>query len=326
MPGHHAQCTAKGVQVSAVARSIFAERRRVPETRARAWVVGERSTATNERLVHALSERVDARFVQSAELNDYGRRGDAVLGRLDVRRTLDGVEDGLWALRRAERRGMRVLNPAPSLMTCHDKLQTAIKLGTFGVPQPATAHVGVETSDSPLDFPVVVKPRFGSWGGDVFLCASGSEYQETLTLLHERSWFQRQGALVQALVPPLGFDLRVVVAAGRIVGAIERVAARGEWRTSVALGGSRRAIPYVPPVAGALALTAAAAVEADLVGVDLLPLPQSGYVVLEVNGAVDFTPAYSLGGVDVFTAIADSLASHALSLTNEVAEAESGHS
>ena len=63
----------------------------------------------------------------------------------------------------------------------------------------------------------------------------------------------------------------------------------------------------MPPEACALALTAAAAVEADLVGIDLLPLPDGGYIVLEVNGAVDFTSDYSLGGRDVFADVAEAL-------------------
>jgi RimK family alpha-L-glutamate ligase len=187
-----------------------------------------------------------------------------------------------------------------------------INLAAFGLPQPATAHVDVDAQRPFVEFPVVVKPRFGSWGRDVFLCASEREFERTLTRLRNRPWFRRQGALVQTLVPPLGFDLRVVVAGGTIVGAIERVAAPGEWRTSVALGGSRRRVPSVPPVAGAFALTAAAAVEADLVGVDLLPLPNGGYTVLEVNGAVDFTSEYSLGGQDVFDAIAEIVASDSI--------------
>jgi glutamate--LysW ligase ArgX len=108
---------------------------------------------------------------------------------------------------------------------------------------------------------------------------------------------------VQALVPPAGFDLRLVVASRQVVGAIERVAAEGEWRTNIALGGSRR--PASPtPEACALATDAAAAVEGDLVGVDLQPLRNGGYVVLEVNGAVDVTAEYSLGGRDVFEEVA----------------------
>ena len=215
-----------------------------------------------------------------------------------------------------------MLNPASSLMTCHDKLQTVIRLAAFGLPQPATAHLDGETVRPRIQFPVVVKPRFGSWGRDVFLCASENQFERTLTRLGNRPWFRRQGALVQSLVPPLGFDLRVVVAGCRVVGAIERLAAPGEWRTSIALGGSRRPIPSVPPLACALALTAAAAVEADLVGVDLLPLPEGGYVVLEVNGAVDFTSDYSLGGRDVFDEVASALWPEATRLEVEAATLE----
>ena len=59
------------------------------------------------------------------------------------------------------------------------------------------------------------------------------------------------------------------------------------------------------PKPAELALAAAAAVgDADLVGVDLLPLPDGGYSVLELNGAVDFTAEYSLDGTDVFRAVA----------------------
>ena len=56
-----------------------------------------------------------------------------------------------------------------------------------------------------------------------------------------------------------------------------------------------------------LALDAAAAVNGSLVGVDLLPGADGGWVVLEVNGAVEFTTDYSFAG-DVFSAAAEALA------------------
>jgi glutathione synthase/RimK-type ligase-like ATP-grasp enzyme len=131
---------AKGAQVDAAAKPILAKRQ--VERPGGVWIVAGRSTLTNELLVGALHERgVRAQFVEPARLSGLARRDDVVLARLDVRRTLDGVEDGIWELRRVERRGVRVLNPAPSLIACHDKLQTALRLSRLGVPHPATAHV-----------------------------------------------------------------------------------------------------------------------------------------------------------------------------------------
>jgi glutathione synthase/RimK-type ligase-like ATP-grasp enzyme len=102
------------------------------------------------------------------------------------------------------------------------------------------------------------------------------------------------------------YDLRILVAAGEIVGAVKRVAAPGDWRTNIALGGSRMAaVP--PPHACLIALGAAAALGADFVGVDLLPSADGGWVVLELNGAVDFTPEYSLSGESVFERVVQAL-------------------
>jgi RimK family alpha-L-glutamate ligase len=142
------------------------------------------------------------------------------------------------------------------------------------------------------ELPVVLKPRFGSWGKDVVLCPTADELDRQLAHFAQRPWFAEQGVLAQELVPPLGWDLRIIVAGGRVVGAARRVAAPGEWRTNVALGA--RSVPVAPPpLAQTLALEAAAAIRGDLVGIDLLPLGE-GFVVSEVNGAVDFKARYAL--------------------------------
>jgi glutathione synthase/RimK-type ligase-like ATP-grasp enzyme len=61
-----------------------------------------------------------------------------------------------------------------------------------------------------------------------------------------------------------------------------------------------------PPDACELALRAAAAVGGALVGIDLVPADVGTWVVLEVNGAVDFNATYTLGN-DVYADAIDAL-------------------
>ena len=204
-----------------------------------------------------------------------------------------------------ERRGVRVINRVEALMNAHDKLRTARLLTEADLPHPKTAHITSLEQATEIAPPVVVKPRFGSWGIDVFRCETGDDLTRTLAAVSARPWFVRHGALVQELVPPTGYDLRLVVAAGQVVGATERVARPGEWRTNVSLGGTRR--PTRPSRdACALAVTAATLIGADLVGVDLLPAT-GGFVILELNGAVEFDRAYDLEDSNVFAAAAAAL-------------------
>jgi RimK family alpha-L-glutamate ligase len=268
-------------------------------------LVARRRTATNAALAAAAPPGVDARILDPAQAASLVQRGAIAVGRIDVADALDGPEDGLWALGALAARGVRVLNRAGALLAAHDKLLTARVLGRDGVPHPRTAvvHPGEPAPD--WDGPAVVKPRFGSWGRDVELCVDELAFRRHLRSLESRLWFRRHGAIVQELVPPEGFDLRVVVAGGVVVGAVARVAAPGEWRTNVARGGTRA--PVDPPAAALdLAVRAAAAAGVDFAGVDLLPQPDGSYTVLEVNGAVDFTREYGLDR-DPFVAAAAEL-------------------
>ncbi len=202
------------------------------------------------------------------------------MGRLDVLRTLDGVEPGLTSLSRAARAGLRVLNRSSTLLAAHDKLLTAAILRRSGIAHPATVHL-VSAQPVPFELPVVVKPRFGSWGRSVKLCRTEAEYADCLERIRSRSWFTRHGALVQELVPCQSRDLRLIVAGGKVVGASTRVARAGEWRTNISLGGHLEAAEPSPD-ACRLAVAAAAAIRGDLVGVDLLPTA-TGHIVLELQ-------------------------------------------
>lgn len=248
---------------------------------------------------------IEVALLSGTELRLALGGGDVVIGRLDVLPTLDGVEAGLFDLLLVEHAGVRVVNSARSLVAAHDKLVTARRLARAGLPHPRT-ELGRSGKASSLRPPVVVKPRFGSWGKDVFRCETRAELARVLRAVSDRSWYRRHGALVQELVPTSGVDLRLVIAGGTVIGAVERIAAPGEWRTNVALGGSVRSVDP-PPQACALALAAAAALGCDFVGVDLLPVGPAGFVVLELNGAVEFREPYSLAGRSLYEDLARAL-------------------
>ena len=271
----------------------------------RAIVVG-RATETNVGLASALAARGYRSAITAANGDLRVEPEDLVLARLDVLPTLDGVDDGLWALKRVERAGATLMNRPLSLLTAHDKLATALVFTRSGVPHPPTAHVREATVPETFGPPYVVKPRFGSWGRDVFRCETRDDLLACLDRLAHRRWFRKQGAIVQQLVSPTGLDLRVVVAGGRVVGAVERVALPGEWRTNVALGALRRAAEPSREARFA-ALGAAASIGIDLAGVDLVVAPDGTHLVLEINGAVDFTSEYGISGGDPFLDAVDAL-------------------
>jgi RimK family alpha-L-glutamate ligase len=259
-------------------------------------IVAHRVTPTNTRLGTVLTP---------AQALLRLRPGDVALGRLDVLETLDGVEPGLWTLERLAASGIRVLNGRSALVQAHDKLATADALFAAGLPHPRTLHVAPWLPHPDLEPPLVLKPRFGSWGRDVIRCEDERDVEQALSELATRPWFEATGAVAQRLVAPRGFDLRLVVARGRVVGAVRRVAAPGEWRTNLSLNARREPVTPSPDICD-LAIDAALAIDADLVGVDLLPADAGSWVVLELNGAVDFTSVYSFAE-NVFAAAVDAL-------------------
>jgi RimK family alpha-L-glutamate ligase len=262
-------------------------------------------TETNVELAHSWRGSQSFGVLSPTEALRLLGPGDTALARIDVRRALDGPESGLSALDELEARGVRVLNGAKALLAGHDKLLTAHLLASGGVRSPATRPLTSDWDALRELLPCVVKPRFGSWGEDVFRLEQPDQIDEVAELARTRGWLHTGGAIVQELVQPLGYDLRVLVAHGAVVGAIRRQAAPGEWRTNIARG-ARRVRGLHSPAGLALARTAVTVTGLDLAGVDLLPLADRGYTVLEINAAPDFTRDYSLG-TDVFERVAAEL-------------------
>jgi RimK family alpha-L-glutamate ligase len=270
-------------------------------------VVAWKELPTNLPLVHGWRRLgIQAELLTPVAARRRLGPGDVALVRLDVTPELDGVEPGLADMAELPARGVRLLNRPAALLAAHDKLETARRLGAAGISHPRTLLHERRGELRGLELPLVLKPRFGSWGTDLMLCRTTDELERCLAVVRERAWFDRHGVLIQELVPPAGHDLRIIVAGSTIVGATRRDAAPGEWRTNVALGG--RARPAHPsPQACALALETARVIGADLCGVDLLPTPGGQHVVIEINAAVDVDHEDSLAGGDFYADAAAAL-------------------
>jgi ribosomal protein S6--L-glutamate ligase len=149
---------------------------------------------------------------------------------------------------------------------------------------------------------VVVKPLFGAEGRGMIRVSHADLAWRSFRALERLA----SVLYLQTFIAHPGWDLRVFVLAGRVVSAMRRHA-RGDWRTNMAQGGRAEAVsPSIEEEQ--LALTACEAVGAVVAGVDLLPRPEGGYFVLEVNAVPGWRTLAPATGVDVAMAIIEYLA------------------
>lgn len=230
---------------------------------------------------------------------------DAVLARLIPGGSLEQIILRVDALHWIEDRGIPVVNSPRAIERCVDKFYTTALLQEAGLPVPET--VVCESADEALATiramgDAVVKPLFGSLGdGMVRVSDPDLAHRVVDALKRIRAVFY-----VQRAVDHGGRDIRVFVVGGRVLGAVERRAAGGDWRTNVSRGSMVR--PFdLPPEWEDYALRAVAAVGADYAGVDLLPSTDGAVFVLEVNGIPGWRGLQQATGIDVAGAIVDHL-------------------
>jgi RimK family alpha-L-glutamate ligase len=235
---------------------------------------------------------------------------DVVLARIIPGGSLEQIIFRVDALHWIEDRGIPVINSPRAIERTVNKFYTTALLREAGLPTPET--VVCESIDSAMTAvramgDVVIKPIFGSLGhGMVRVSDPDVAIRVVRALEQTRAVFYVQRAIDHG-----GRDVRAFVVGGRVLGAIERHAPEGDWRTNVARGASARAFE-LPPAWEQLALRAAAAVGADYAGVDLLPSRDGEIFVLEVNGIPGWEGLQTATGLDVAGAIVD----HAISRVN----------
>jgi RimK family alpha-L-glutamate ligase len=230
---------------------------------------------------------------------------DGVLARIIPTGSLEQIIYRVDALHWVEERGVPVMNSPRAIERCVDKFYTTALLQEAGLPVPET--VVCESAADALGAlrlmgDAIVKPIFGSLGHGMVRVSDPDVALRVVEPLEQVS----SVFYVQRTVDHGGRDIRVFVVGGRVIGAIERRAPSGEWRTNVSRGGSVR--PFDLPAAWErMALTATSAVGADYAGVDLLPSCDGQVFVLEVNGIPGWKGLQQATGIDVASAIVEHL-------------------
>ncbi|MEU3859321.1 lysine biosynthesis protein LysX [Streptomyces sp. NPDC028722] len=201
-----------------------------------------------------------------------------------------GQVRAVYAARCLTAAGVDVVNSADATEVCGDKWRTTLALEAAGVPTPRTAlaltpQAALAALDS-IGYPAVIKPLVGSWGRLVVRLPDRAGAEGVLEYAAALPGPQSHLGYVQELIRKPDRDIRVIVVGGQVLGAVYRT---GEsLRTNVALGG--RTLPCeVTPEIDKLSLNAAAAVGADIAGVDLIEDRDGRLLVLEVNHRVEFS-------------------------------------
>lgn len=208
-------------------------------------------------------------------------RFDAVIPRIRPAMTFYGSA----VLRQFEMQGSYCLNGPIAITRAQDKLRTMQLLCSKNINIPRTGF-----ANSPLDTkdlietvggaPVVIKLLEGTQGRGVVLAETAKAAESVINAFKTL----KANILVQEFVKEsAGTDLRCFVIGDKVVAAMERRAAKGEFRANIHLGGQGFKAK-ITPQERKLAVAAAKVVGLKVSGVDMIR-SKDGPKVLEVNSS-----------------------------------------
>ncbi len=196
--------------------------------------------------------------------------------------------------------GVRVINPAHVIELCGDKLATNARLHAAGLPTPRTGVAfdgdAALTLIEDLGYPVVLKPTVGSWGRMVSRLNDRAAAEAVIEHKEVLGGPQHGIFYVQELIAKPGRDIRAFVIGGECIGAIYRTSEH--WITNTARGATASNCPVTPDLAD-LAVRAAAAVDGQIVAIDLVEDPGRGLLIIEINHTMEFKNSVATTGVDI---------------------------
>lgn len=216
-------------------------------------------------------------FYRGETLDDF----DAVIPRIGASVTFYGAA----VLRQFEMMGVFPLNESVALTRSRDKLRSLQLLSRRGIGLPVTGFANKPDDVKEViklvgGAPVVVKLLEGTQGIGVVL----AETQKAAESVMEGFMGLNANILVQEFIKEAGgADIRCLVVGGKVVAAMKRQGAPGEFRSNLHRGGTAHLI-RITPEERSTAVRAAKIMGLNLAGVDLLR-SNHGPVVMEVNSS-----------------------------------------
>jgi len=220
---------------------------------------------------------------------------DAVIPRIGASVTFYG----LAVLRQFEMMGVYPLNESVAIGRSRDKLRSMQLLARAGIGLPVTtfAHDPKQTEEVLRlagGAPLVIKLLEGTQGIGVVLADTDRSAKSVIEAF--------RGAGVNIMVQEFikeagGSDIRAFVIGGKVVAAMQRTGAKGEFRSNLHRGGSSETVK-ISPEERSTAIRAAKILGLNVCGVDMLR-SNHGPVVMEVNSSPGLEGIEGATGKDI---------------------------
>jgi ribosomal protein S6--L-glutamate ligase len=247
---------------------------------------------------------------KSPEIHYRGARlehFDAVIPRIGASVTFYGAA----VVRQFEVMGTYCVNESVAITRARDKLRSLQLLARRGIGLPITAfaHSPDDTADIiklVRGAPVIIKLIEGAQGKGVVLAETDKAAGSVIGAFRDlEAYFLVQEFIEEAK----GSDIRCFVVGGKVVAAMKRKAAPGEFRSNLHRGGSASAVKLTKQETKT-AERAARILGLNVAGVDIVRA-KNGPAVLEVNSSPGLEGIETTTGVDIAGRIIEFIEQHA---------------
>ncbi len=233
---------------------------------------------------------------------------DAIIPRIGASKTFYGTA----VVRQFEVMGVFPTNESQAISRSRDKLRCMQILAKEGVGLPVTgfAHA-TQDIDGLIETvggaPLVIKLLEGTQGIGVVLAET---YQAAKSVIEAFRGLDANILVQEYIKEAQGADLRCFVVGGKVIAAMKRQGAEGEFRSNLHRGGKAEKIKLTPEERST-AIRAAKAMGLRVAGVDLLR-SNHGPVVMEVNSSPGLEGIEKATEIDVAGKIIEYVAKNAI--------------